>query len=588
MTSPSARGEDWSDLARRRLGQGDGHGAVSCFRKALALQPGDAHGLNDFGIALKQVGDLTGSARSYRRSHAVDPNDAAPLNNLANVLAMSGDRAAACRILRDTLRRFPWFAEGHQNLGDHLRHLKQLDEAATAIRTALVLKPDLVASHVTAGATALTLGDIPPAISAFRRVLALAPSAAAHSDLLFTLTYDGTISGDALFDEHVRWARRYAPERASSPPPRIVGESSQRKLRVGYLSADLRDHPVARNLIGLIESHDRDRFSVTIYPELTAHDAVTERFRSLADRWHPTQGLSDAALAGMVLRDQIDVLVFVAPHTGANRVTVAAYGAAPVQVALFGVTTTGIPRIDAWLTDDVLHPDDTRERFVEKLVRIPNLYIYEPPPAALPPPRTGDTVVFASFNNPAKHAPEVYRLWARILRATKNTTLRLKYRGVYQTPSLRRRIGDIFASHGVDPGRLQFVAEMESRSDHLANLAEVDVALDPFPFNGCNTTLEALWMGIPVVTRAGDRFLSRMGASFLGRIGLPELIATDDEGYVAAAVALAADTARRTELRLGLRERMSKSLLCDPMAYARSIEVAYVALCHDKSRAGPA
>ncbi len=588
MTSSPASGDDWSELARRRLGQGNALGAATCFRKALVLQPGDAHGLNDFGIALKQVGDLAGSTRSYRRSHAVDPNDALPLNNLANALAASGDRAGACRILRDALRRFPWFAEGHQNLGDHLRHLKLLDEATTAIRLALSLKPDLVPSHVTAGALALTLGDNRPAVAAFRRVLAMAPSAAAHSDLLLTLNYDGTISNDALFDEHVRWARRYAPERTSRLVSRTVGDPSQRKLRVGYLSADLRDHPVARNLIGLIESHDRDRFSVTIYPEMTGDDAFTERFRSLADRWHPTQGLSDAALADMVCRDQIDILVFVAPHTGANRIALAAYGAAPVQAALYGMTTTGIARIDAWLSDPVFHPEDTRERFVEKIVRVPSLFLYEPPVSPPPQPRSSNAVVFASFNNPAKHTPEVYRLWARILQETATAVLRLKYRGVYGTPSLRQRIVQIFTSRGVNPERLQFVEEMESREVHLANLTDVDIALDPFPFNGCNTTLEALWMGVPVITRAGDRFLSRMGASFLTHVGLPELVARDDDGYVAAAVTLAADKARRTALRLGLRQRLSGSPLCDPVANARSIETAFVALWRDRNRVGPA
>lgn len=575
-------GENWSDLGRRRLSQGHGAIAVVCFRKALALRPAEASELNNLGMSLKSSGDPAGGARSYRRSHAVDPSDVAPLNNLANALAADGDRTSACTILREVLRRAPWFAECHQNLGDHLRHLKHFDEAASALRTALALKPDLALSHTSVAATALVLGDAVSAIAGYRRAFTLAPSAGVHSDLLFALSYASSTTSDALFAEHRRWAIRHAGD--ASPRLRLEVERSARhdKLRVGYVSADLRDHPVARNLIGLIEAHDRQRYEVIIYPEITGSDAITDRFRTLAAGWRPTQGLTDETVAELVRRDQIDILVFVAGHTGMNRITLAAHSAAPVQVSIYAPSTTGLPQVDAWLTDPILSPDDSSERFVETLIHLPSLFLHQPPTnAPRPSPKHGN-VVFASFNNPAKHTSQVYRLWARILSATPGSRLRLKYRGVYRTPSLRRQIVDIFDRQGVGADRLEFAIAMDSRDEHLAGLSEVDIALDPFPFNGCNTTFEALWMGVPVVTRAGDRFLSRMSASFLAQIGLMEMIAHDDDGYVAAAATLAADSEKRAALRLQLRERIAASRLCDPVAHARSVEGAYLKLWQDK------
>lgn len=582
MSSSPSPVNDWLQFGRRQLAAGSLRGAALYFRLALVVTPSDADALNDLGIANKAAGDPRLGIRAYRRAHAVATTDPGPLNNLGNALAAIGEREAASGAFIEALRLAPGLVEGHQNYGDNLRFLKRYDEASTSLRRALALRPEMTHAHMSLASVALALGEVPAAIAGYRRVLALAPSASLHSDLLFTLTYDDATTNDALFEEHRRWARRYAGEGKSIPAKRWARGRAGGKLRIGYLSADLRDHPVARNLIGLIEAHDRDRFDVLLYPELTAQDDVTERFRALADLWRPTQGVSDAALAELIRQDGVDVLVFVAPHTGTNRVSVAGPGAAPVQVSLYGLSTTGITRIDAVLTDSVLHPADTSERFVERLIRLPCLYLHEPPTELSPTSTRGNPVVFASYNNPAKHTPRVYRLWARILADTPDSRLRLKYRGVYRTPSLRRRIGNIFESNGVDSARLDFIADMEERGDHLAGLRDVDIALDPFPFNGCNTTFEALWMGVPVVTLAGDRLLSRMSASFLSQIGLSDLIAHDDDSYVAVAKALAADKARRVALRSQLRDRVIASRLCDPASYAREIEGAYIELWRDK------
>jgi predicted O-linked N-acetylglucosamine transferase (SPINDLY family) len=571
-----ARGRTLLDQGRRR-------DSTECFKKALALEPSNWEALNDLGIALKSSNELAAGMRSYRRASTVNADDPAPVNNLANALAASGDRLGASYVFDRVRRRAPWFAEGHQNRGDNLRHLVEFDDARASLRAALALKPDMMLSHKSLSAIHLALGEIPAAIAALRRVLAIAATAFDNSDLLFTLAYDDATTNDELFVEARRWARRYGAE------PAVRREHSldpERRLRIGYVSADLCNHPVSRSLIGLIASHDRRQVDVVVYAEVVLRDATTDRFRALAGEWHPTVGLSDAEVGEQVRRDRIDILVFVAGHTGFNRLSIAARCAAPLQVSLFAPSTTGLPQVDAWLTDAVLHPEDTTERFVERLERVPCLIPLEPPDTLLPAIPWRDDVVFASSNNPAKHTPAVYRLWARVLAETPRSRLRLKYRGVYRTASLRRRIVELFRHEGVDPDRLDFVTEMQSREDHLADAANMDIALDPFPFNGCNTTFDALWMGVPVVTRAGDRFLSRMSASFLTRVGLSDLVAQDDRTYVEAAKRLAADAQRRAGLRRTLRDRLAASPLCDPVAHARSIEDAYRRLWRDKCLSG--
>ncbi|MBI1775743.1 MAG: tetratricopeptide repeat protein [Proteobacteria bacterium] len=584
IPSPLFIAAEWepAELERQgldRLGRGSSDEAARYFRRLVTAEPARAAAHNNLGIALKAAGDPVSGLRSYRRAAALDACDMAALNNIANALAALGNRTDAIRVLDRVIANAPAFVEAYQNRGDTLRHLKRFDEARHSLRTALTLGPGLLLAHNSVAALALALGETRSAIKRFRRVLAMAPSAAAHSSLLFSLSYDEETTCDGLWREYGKWAARYARAELRSHKSRSNSPDPERRLRVGYVSADLRDHPVARNLIGLIAAHDRRTVEVFLYPEIRGADAMTDRFRSLADRWHPTQARSDAEVSELIGADAIDVLVFVAGHTGENRITVAARAPAPVQVSIYDLSTTGIDTMDASLTDAILHPETTKERFSERLARLPCLYLHEPPanappPGPLPSLSTGH-VTFGSFNNPAKQGDGVYRLWARILSDVPGSRLLLKYRGVYAMPSLRSRILATFTQLGVTSERIEFIAEAQDRARHLSDLSRIDVALDPFPFNGCNTTFEALWMGVPVVTLAGERFLSRMGASFVHQIGLDELAADSADAYLGAAISLAGDVSRRVDLRNGLRPRLMASKLTDAVAHARAIEDIY-------------
>ncbi|MBM3549871.1 MAG: tetratricopeptide repeat protein, partial [Alphaproteobacteria bacterium] len=534
-------------------GQGQLDAAFGLYQKALAADPFNTDARNLAGLALMNGGAFPRSIPFFVSALAIDPGFAEALNHFALALVRTGQPIAALRLLLRALavrRDFveahancggvlfelaEWrqavgcfdralalrldYADAHANRANALQMLGELDEARIAYRKGLTLKPDLAEAHSNLASLDQAEGDLVAAIEGFRRALALKPLPWLHSNLLFCLSYDGRVSNEAFFAEFKRWEASYAKPLYPPAAPRIADPDPHRRLRIGWISADFREHPVGRNVIGILENRDRSRIENVLYASPRAVDPVTDRFREAADAWRDVLGWPDADVARQMLADRLDMLVVLAGHTGHNRLGVAAYRPAPIQVSFHDLATSGLSVMDAWITDRVLHPEATTECFTEALVRLPCFYLHEPPgdapePGPLPALEAGH-ITFGSCNNTSKHTPEVIALWAEVLSAVPDSRLLLKYLNRYASAGLRCRVERAFASHGVDPGRLEFVAGERGRRDQLALLNSVDIALDPFPFNGSTTTFEALWMGVPVVTLAGERFLSRVGASVL-------------------------------------------------------------------------
>jgi predicted O-linked N-acetylglucosamine transferase (SPINDLY family) len=369
--------------------------------------------------------------------------------------------------------------------------------------------------------------------------------------------------------------------RASGEPPHPNHPDPERRLRVGYVSPDFREHSVSAFLDPVIAGHDRRWFEVFCYAEVVRPDDTTARFRGLSDGWCSTLGMTDGAVAGRIRDDGIDILVDLAGHTAGNRLRVFAERPAPVQVTWLGYpNTTGLSAMDYRLSDAVADPAGEADALhSETLVRLANGFLCFAPPADAP--EVGETpalatgqVTFGSFNNLAKVTPDVVEAWADILNRIPNSRLVLKSRPLADEKT-RERYLEMFGAHGVDPGRVELCSWIASKSGHLGAYERLDIGLDPFPYNGTTTTCEALWMGVPVVTLGGDRHAGRVGASILARVGLAGLVAETKADYVEQAVALAGDLDRLSALRGGLRSRMEKSPLCDAGGFARDIEAAY-------------
>jgi predicted O-linked N-acetylglucosamine transferase (SPINDLY family) len=427
-------------------------------------------------------------------------------------------------------------------------------------------------------------GRIAEGLAAMRPIKRLAPrSATLQMSRVMYLNYDPDLSRAELLREH-RWCGdAFADPVASVSSPAAGPRDPHRRLRIGYLSPDLRTHSVAYFVAPIFGAFDRDKFETIAYAHVARPDNVTAHLRGLATAWRDVTPLDDADLARLIRDDRIDILVDLAGFTKDSRLLACTARPAPIQISYLGYpNTTGLPQIDYRITDHIADPDDADDFHTETLIRLPRCFLaFAAPdhaPEVEPPPvlRKG-YVTFGSFNSLAKVNRRVIALWAEVLRAVPDSRLLLKAFGSGD-PTAQGRLHSAFAAAGIDPGRIEFASYAASAHAHLEVYREVDVALDTFPYNGTTTTCEALWMGVPVVTLAGERHAARVGASLLGAAGFSAGIAERAEGYVTIARLLAEQTQLLVALRGNLRAEMARSPLCDAAGHARALEEAYRAV----------
>lgn len=539
------------------------------------------------------------------------PGDIAATLAEANAAALAGRHADALAAFRRIVARADAPAAAHVNFVATLVAAREVPEALAAAGAALSAFPANGAVSAVAGEAALAAGLPVQAAGHFERALALdGPHAARLGNLAIALQGQGRIA-EAL--GALAKARKLAPDDARlasnalmcahyDPPdspaqaaararswPGIVGAmrpaardpQPDRVLRVGYASPDFCNHSCSYFLVPLLAGHDRGAVEIHAYSDVAVPDGLTAAFRGLVPNWHDMTGLDDAAFVRQVRADGIDVLVDCAGHTTGNRLGAFAARAAPVQATWLGYPgTTGLDVFDARLVDDITDPPGIGDAAaVEPLARVDGGFLaYMPPPyapAVSPPPMaTSGRPTFGSFNNLPKISSATLDLWAAALRAVPAARMLVKARGLDEAPT-RARLAEGFASRAIDPARIEFAGFAGSLPAHIARYAEIDVALDTTPYNGTTTTCEALWMGVPVVTLAGDRHAARVSASLLARVGGGQWVAADAEGFAARAAALVADVGALGRLRGGLRARMAASPLCDGVRLARGFEAVY-------------
>ena len=562
--------------ALRRLDE-----AIASYHKAIAIKPDFAEAHNNLGNALQDFGELDEATSSYQQALANKPDFAEAHSNLGNVLNELGRQDEALASFHKALAIKPDYAEGHFNLGIAFQRQGKLDEAVIRYRKAIAIRPDYVGAYNNLGHVFQDLGNLDEALASYHKAVAINPNFyEAERNLLFVILYVPGLSPDDIFAEHLRFSEKHTQDIAKPIEKLTNDPTPDRRLRIGYLSSDFRNHPVGANVLPLIASYDRANFEIFCYADISRPDAMTERFQSFVENWIPIDGKSDADVAGMIRADGIDILVSLAGHFDRNRPLICAHRAAPVQVSYHDGATSGLGEMDYWLTDGFLHPPDTKELFTEELQRLPVFYQYPPmeeaPPVGTLPTDKEGFVTFGSFNNPAKVNDEVIGLWAEVLKSVPGSRLLLKYKNWYAQGSLQESLIKRFTTLGVGHDRVLFEASPDTLMGHLRRYEMIDIALDPFPFNGATTTFQALWMGVPVITLAGETFISRAAGSILHHVGLDDLTVDTPEAYVACARNLAGDIERLKKLRVELRGRVAASPLCDAPAYALCIEAAYL------------
>jgi predicted O-linked N-acetylglucosamine transferase (SPINDLY family) len=552
--------------------------ALAVLREGLARAPGSAELWYNLGNALAAQGASPEAVAAYRESLKIAPRNIKALLNLGNVLRARRELGEAIECYRQALALDPQHHDGHNNLGTALWAAGRPDEALAALQRAIELRPDSSAAYNNLGNVLKDTGRVDEAIAAFRRAQQLAPQdSQAHSNLLYSLYFHPDYDEAAILLEAKRWASLHAPPLSAPAPRRHPRKPSRQKVHIGYVSPDFRDHCQSLFTLPLLSHHDHTEFKIHCYAQLPAPDAISRRIQGLADVWRPIQGLSDAALEAMIRADDIDILVDLTMHMSNGRPLLFARKPAPVQVAWLAYPgTTGQTAIDFRLTDPWLDPaDGDEDRYVERSIRLPSTFwCYDPgddTPAvnALPALAAGH-VTFGCLNNFCKVSDVSLRSWGRIMAATPNSRLLL----LAAPGAHRRRVFDTLRGFGIAAERIEFVP-YQPRQAYLETYRRIDLCLDTLPYNGHTTSLDAYWMGVPVVTRVGRTVVGRAGWSQLNNLKLPQLAAFEDEAFVDKAVQCSHDLGALCELRATLRERMRASPLMDGAAFATAMQAIY-------------
>lgn len=554
--------------------------AVELIRKALGVRPNYSEACFNLGVILQSQGKSEEAITAYRHLLALNPGHLEALINLGNTFLTLGklDEAVAC--FRQALTLKPDFAEAHNNLGIILKAQNRLDEAVACFRQALALKPEFAEAHSNLGSTLKDQGKLVEAVASFQKALSMKPEfTAARSNLLLCLNYLPGQTDSLYFDE----ARLYGREIARKVGVTFASwncSTRPERLRVGMVSGDFGCHPVGYFLENLLANLDPAKIELIAYPTIREEDELTTRIRSRFVDWKPLSGMRDKAAADLIHADGVHILLDLSGHTSYNRLPVFAWRPAPVQATWLGYfASTGIAEMDYLIADPVSIPESHHDHFTEKIWYLPETRLCFSPPVIgdelastpLPALRNG-YVTFGCFQNVTKINDTVLAAWGRILQVLPQARLRLQNR-LLNSPTIREQLQERFARSGIASERVT-LAESVPRLDYLAAHAHIDIILDTFPFPGGTTTCEALWMGVPTVTVAGNSMLARQGASLLTCAGLADWVATDDEDYVAKAVARATDLEKLATLRAELHRQVMDSPLFDGTRFARNFEEA--------------
>ena len=604
--------------------------AEDIFRQLQTVVGNNPVALNGLGMHALQAALHMTALRLFDCAVALQPANPEYLLNLASAHRAAGNLAQTIELLHQLIVRCPTFGGAYLELGRTFQGMKQFNravdayaramdfqfantdsrttageglletemnaEAIACFRQAIELDPNNILAHCSLACALLYLGQADEAIVLHRKAIQLSPDDRIHYDnLLNSMRLSDSVGVEELLVEHQKWAVRFADRLAKFIPIRQNDPSPDRILRIGYVSPDLRSHPVGAFLINILLGHDREQFHITCYSNSAIEDEMTRSIRAAVQGWHVTPDWTDERSAAQIIEDRIDILIDLAQHTAGNRILLFARKPAPVQITYLGYPgTTGLKTFDAQISDPRIDPFDralfepepqsrrqsgppgqTEQYSTEPIERLPQTYwcfrpIANAPPLQPPPALAAGHITFACINKLEKSSPSAMRLWSKILNRVAGSRLLL----IAPPGAHRRRIFDLFKSEGVDPDRVELVPKQPIR-EYFAFLQRIDIALDPIPYNGGTTTCHALWMGVPVVTLAGTAGVQRSGMSLLTNAGLPELVATTQDQYVEIAAELAGDLPRLEALKVNMRERMLASPLMDMPGFVRNLEAIY-------------
>ena len=555
--------------------------AAQAFKAAASAEPNLAEAHHQLGNTLRALNRLPEALVNLREATRLSPADAVIW--LSRGVACMHDRQfdEAVQSFQQAVKLKPALPEAREILAQAFIAQQRTEDARQQLDEALRLRPNYAEAYHDLGRLCTEEGLIAEAIGHYRAAVAIKPAPESQTNLIFLLNYLPGTKPDAHFEEHRRWSEWFEQPLRNRWRTHANDRNPNRRLRIGYVSPDLRDHPVTSFIEPVLKHHRHENVEVFCYANVGKPDAITQRLRQHTSQWRDIYGWTPEKVAELIQQDGIDILIDLAGHTTDNSLLVFAHRPAPVQVTWIGYpNTTGLDAMDYRLTDTISDPPGQTEQWhSEQLVRLPQTFscycapIESPDVGPLPALANG-CITFGSFNNFRKLSEPAVELWARVLREIPASRLLIKSQGL-GNPKTVARLQDGFVRVGVDAARIEIHGAGLSKEQHMGLYNRVDICLDPFPYNGTTTTCDALWMGLPVVTLTGRTHVARVGASLVTHLGFPEWAVESPDAYVTKCRELAGDLPALASIRLRLREQMRQSPLCDAPKFINHLETAY-------------
>ncbi|EEF31867.1 probable UDP-N-acetylglucosamine--peptide N-acetylglucosaminyltransferase SPINDLY [Ricinus communis] len=578
-----------TDLGTKVKLEGDINQGIAYYKKALYYNWHYADAMYNLGVAYGEMLKFDNAIVFYELAFHFNPHCAEACNNLGVIYKDRDNLDKAVECYQTALSIKPNFSQSLNNLGVVYTVQGKMDAAASMIEKAIMANPTYAEAYNNLGVLYRDAGNIPMAINAYEQCLKIDPdSRNAGQNRLLAMNYINEGHDEKLFEAHRDWGRRFMrlyPQYTMWDNPKDL----DRPLVIGYVSPDYFTHSVSYFIEAPLVYHDYANYKVVVYSAVVKADAKTIRFREKVLKqggiWRDIYGIDEKKVASMVREDNVDILVELTGHTANNKLGMMACRPAPIQVTWIGYpNTTGLPTIDYRITDSLADPRDTKQKHVEELVRLPDCFLcYTPSPEAGPvcptPALANGFITFGSFNNLAKITPKVLQVWARILCAVPNSRLVVKCKP-FCCDSVRQRFLTMLEELGLESLRVDLLPLILLNHDHMQAYSLMDISLDTFPYAGTTTTCESLYMGVPCVTMAGAIHAHNVGVSLLSKVGLGHLVAQNEDNYVQLALQLASDIPALSNLRMSLRDLMSKSPVCDGSKFTLGLESSYRDMWH--------
>ncbi len=568
---------------------GDLESAREAYLEVLAMQPEHADTLHLLGVLHNQQGKHVAGLVLLQRALSLAPDNPALMSNIALAFKELGCLQDAADWYRKALELDPAFHPARKGFGrvcailaDTAHDQDKREDALRWYETCLSVEPKNVQILNNIAIIYQQMGRIEPALAVYRTALSVPnPPAYVYSNYLLALNLSMTTSQREYFAA----AKSFSDQGATPPPSRRCSQRKDRPLRVGYISADFSGHAVSTFILPLLAKHDPKKIEPNIFSNAALSPGDEAWLKNISREVYEIHELSDDEALTLIRNMGLDILVDLSGHTAGNRLPLLSRRAAPVQTTWLGYfNTTGVPGIDNFLADERCCPQRMDTLFTERVVRLPNSFFCYTPididiSVSETPSRSGAPFTFGCLNETAKLNKEVIQTWAVILRRIPGSRLLLRAKG-FADLSIIRRFQTLFSSHDIAPDRLILLGPV-SHTEYLETYRKIDLCLDPFPYNGGTVTCDALWMGVPVITWAGEMMASRMGYSILHAARLEHLVAHSRHDYIAKAVELACHPEKLHHVRSGLRETMLSSELCDKGKFMMALGEAYHSMAHD-------